>query len=193
MEISGQSVCLNFETICQKAIGTLQRRGVCSWIDRDDLMSEGYVALSANNPDTEALAVTIVRRAMIDAIRKNERRERGRVEVRGCGEDADEMSDGDQWDATVHGRENLQPMNVQADLSESLKALPGRQYQALALAFFGGMTVAETGAEMGISGTAARSLIEKAKKNIRRGVAISEPHTITKVGGKLPEFSRVRR
>jgi RNA polymerase sigma factor (sigma-70 family) len=178
-------VCLNFEAICRKAIGTLQRRGVCNWIDRNELISEGYLALAAKNPQSEALAVTIARAAMIDAIRRNAVRERGRVEVRGSRpEDGEEMSDGDQWDATVHGRDHLQLVHVTPDLWEALKTLPARQYQALALAIFGGLTGAEVAAELGISGTAARTLIEKAKKNLRKGVVISDSHTITKLGGE---------
>lgn len=199
METSAQSVRLNFETICQKAIGTLQRRGVCKWIDRDELISEAALALSAKNPATEALAVTIARAAMIDAIRKNTCRERGRIEVRGRhGQDTEDASAGESWDWTLHVTGQVDPQEIeQAErgntlpphIWKALKALPPRQYRALALAFWGGMTGAEIGAEMGISGTSARALIEKAKKNLRRGAVISSSHTVTELGGESSGIS----
>ena len=109
-------VCLNYMAICKRAIGTLQRRGVCGWVERDELISEGCLALSTRNPATEALAVKIARDAMIDTVRKSERRDRGRVEVRAGADSADEVSDGDQWDATVYGKQNLQPENTHPNL-----------------------------------------------------------------------------
>jgi RNA polymerase sigma factor (sigma-70 family) len=185
-------VRVDYLAICKRAVGTLQRRGICEWIEREELISEGCLALSAAKPDKDALAVKIARDAMIDTIRKHERRERGRVEVRSgyCSENPDAVSDGDQWDATVHGKQNLQPVNTHMDLWEAMKALPYRQYQAITLAFWGGMSESSIGGELGITQQAAHALLEKAKKNLREGVVISTSHTVTNVRGERSSAGR---
>jgi RNA polymerase sigma factor (sigma-70 family) len=187
-------VCLNYMAICKRAIGTLQRRGVCEFIERDELIAEGCLALSMAKPEAidgittagaEALAVTIARRAMIDSIRKNEVRERGRVEVRASnGADSDEVSDGDEWDSTVYGKQNLQPINTHPDLWEAMKALPARQYQAVTLVYWGGKTLAEIGMEMGVSLQRVGQIIQTAKRNLRSAIENGNPHTITNVEGE---------
>ena len=179
-----EQVCLNYMAICERAIGTLQRRGVCEWVERDELISEGCLALSMAKPDAEALAVTIARRAMIDAIRKNERRERGRVEVRATAEGSDEPLDGDELDAAVYGKQKLQPANSHPDLWEAMKSLPARQYQAITLTYWAGMSDEAVAVEMGISSQAVDALLKKAQRNIAAGVGIAIPHTITNVRGK---------
>jgi RNA polymerase sigma factor (sigma-70 family) len=179
-------VCLDYLKICQKAIGTLQRRGVCEWLERDELIAEGCLALSMRKPDTEALAVKIARDAMIDTIRKAECRDRGRVEVRVSygAESADEGSEGDEWDATVYGKQNLQPANTHPDLWEAMKALPARQYQAITLVFWGGKTLADVAGEMGVSFQRVAQIVQEAKKNIHAALENSNPHTVTNVRGK---------
>lgn len=174
-------VCLNYMAICKRAIGTLQRRGICEWVERDELISEGCLALSMRNPADEALAVKIARDAMIDTIRKAERRERGRVEVRGAVEDAPE---GDRWDTTVYGNLNLRPVNTHPDLWDALKTLPARQHQAVTLAYWGGMSETQIGIEMRVSRVAAHALLKKAEINLRTGVSKSDSHTVTKMRGK---------
>jgi len=182
----GAELCSDYLAICKRAIGTLQRRGVCEWIEREELIAEGCLALSTRKPDTAALAVKIARDAMIDAVRKSERQERGRVEVRaGFGADsADEVSDGDQWDATVHGKQNLQPLNTHPDLWEAMKALPARQYQAITLLFWGQKTLADIASEMGVSFQRVSQIIQDAKRNIHSALENSKPHTVTNVRGK---------
>lgn len=83
-----EEVCVDYLAACRRAIGSLSRSGLLAvsghkfLIERSELVSEGCLALSALRPNTEALAVTVARRAMIDALRKQGRRERGRVQVR---------------------------------------------------------------------------------------------------------------
>ena len=185
METVTAGVCLDYMAISRRAIGTLQRRGVCEWLEREELIAEGCLALSTVRPDSEALAVIVARRAMIDAVRKNERRERGRVEVRGSGTDgAEEASDGDQWDATVYGKQKLQPANTHPDLWEAMKALPAREYQAITLIYWGGKTQADVAVEMGVSRPRVAQIIASAEKKIQNALTNCTPHTITQVRGK---------
>jgi RNA polymerase sigma factor (sigma-70 family) len=177
-------VCLDYVAICKRAIGTLQRRGVCEWVEREELIAEGCLALSAAVPDTEALAVTIARRAMIDTIRRTERRERGRVEVRAsCSDCADEASDGDRWDATVHGKQGLQPVNTHPDLWEAMKALPAREYQAVTLFYWGGKTQAQIADAMGVDQATVSRTMASANKFLYSCIN-GNSHTITNMRGK---------
>lgn len=176
-------VCLNYMPICKRAIGTLQRRGVCEWVEREELIAEGCLALSMRKPETEALAVKIARDAMIDTIRKTERRDRGRVEVRAGVDGTDEVSEGDQWDAAVYGKQKLQPLNTHPDLWDAMKALPAREYRVLTLVYWGGKTLAEIGIEMGVSQPRVSQLIANAKRNIKSALINRDPHTVTKVRG----------
>jgi RNA polymerase sigma factor (sigma-70 family) len=185
METTAGAVCLDYVAVCKRAIGTLQRRGVCEWLERDELIAEGCLALSMRKPDTEALAVKIARDAMIDTIRKTERRDRGRVEVRaGYGaESADEVSEGDEWDATVYGKQNLQPANTHPDLWEAMKALPAREYQVITLTFWGGKTQAEIAVELGVDQATVSRTLESAKKSL--GACINgDSRTVTSMRGK---------
>lgn len=179
--------CLDYTRVCRKAIGTLQRRGVCGWIERDELIGEGCLALSITDPSTEALAVTIARRAMVDAVRKNERRERGRVEVRGGCEVAGEgytETPGDEWDVTVYGKDHLQPLNTHLNLWEAMKALPAREYQAVTLSFWGGKTLSDIAGEMGLSFQRVSQIIQSAKRNLRGALENFDPQTINRMRGK---------
>jgi RNA polymerase sigma factor (sigma-70 family) len=180
---------MNYLTICKRAIGTLRRRGVCEWVERDELVAEGCLALCKSRPDAEALAVIIARRAMIDTIRKSERRNRGRVEVRDDRvdvENVDEVSEGDRWDATIYGKQNLRPVNTHPDIWEAMKALPEREYRAVTLSFWGGKTLLEIADELGVSFQRVAQIIEAAKKNMRLALENCGPHAITKVGEEIP-------
>jgi len=182
----GAELCSDYLAICKRAIGTLQRRGVCEWIEREELIAEGCLALSTRKPDTTALAVKIARDAMIDAVRKNERRNRGRVEVRaghGAEVNGDEVPEGDQWDATVYGKQKLQPLNTHPDLWEAMKALPARQYQAITLAYWGGETQAEIAVELGVDQATVSRTLEAAKKSLHACIN-GNPHTVTNTRGK---------
>ena len=158
----------HFEEICKRAVGQLGRKGVFHWVERDELISTGYLALAAldTEPD-EALAVIVARRAMIGAVRKNERRNRGRVD--------------DPIEALPGVR--LRPEGAHVDLWEAMKALPSRQYQAVMLTYWGGQSESAVAVEMGVSHQAVHALIEKAKINIRMGVAIPLPRAITNMRG----------
>jgi RNA polymerase sigma factor (sigma-70 family) len=171
--------------VCQKAVRTFQRQGICEWVEREELISEGCLALAIRAPGTEAMAFKIARDAMIDAIRKSGRRNRGRVEVRSAlGADAD-VSEGDQWDETIHGKQHLQPISTHPDLWDAMKELPERQYRAVTLTYWADMTDAEVAAEMGITHQAVHLLLTKAKINIREGVAIGDSHTVTNMRGNV--------
>jgi RNA polymerase sigma factor (sigma-70 family) len=177
-------VCLNYMAICKRAIGPLQRRGVCEWVERDELIAEGCLALSMTKPETEALAVKIARDAMIDTIRKTERRDRGRVEVRATAEGSDEALDVDALDAAVYGKQKLQPANTHPDLWEAMKALPPREYQAITLVYWGGKMLSEIGTEMGVSQPRVSQIIASAKKHLEAALINRNPHTVTNVRGK---------
>lgn len=186
---------MDYLGICRRAIGTLQRRGVCAFIERDELIGEGCLALSTAKPATEALAVTIARRTMIDAIRKNEVRERGRVEVRprrGLDGNGDEVCEGDQWDAVVHGKQNLRPENTHTDLWVAMSALPPQEFRAITLSFWGGRTLTEIGCELGVSFQRVSQIIHSAKKNIQSALENAKPRTITntreEISGNPPTY-----
>ncbi|MGD0497508.1 MAG: sigma-70 family RNA polymerase sigma factor [Bryobacteraceae bacterium] len=166
-----EQVCVDFVAICKRAVGPLGRTGVFRWIERDELMSVGYLALAALAivPE-EALAVIVARRAMIGAIRKNERRNRGRVD------DPLEL-------LMSSGGHRICPERAHLDLWEAMKALPARQYRAVMLTYWGGLSEAAVAVEMGISQPAVHYLLKKAQTNIRAGVIISDPQAITTMRG----------
>jgi len=174
---------LDYLEICRKASRALARQGVC---ERDELISEGCLALSIRKPDTEAVGVTIARRAMISVLRKSERRNRGRVDVDSVhvgNPDGGELRDGDQWDAAVHRGQHLQPVRPVPDVCEAMRVLPDRQYRAIDLMYWRGMTEEAVGVKMGITQQAVHALLEKAKENLRKGVVISHSRAITIVRG----------
>lgn len=183
--VSG-AVRLDFMAICARSVGTLQRRGVCRFVERDEMISVGCLALVEAQPETEALAVIVARRSMIDLVRRSERRTRGRVEVRaGHGSDVNggEVADGDQWDAVIHGKQRLQPERCNPDLWEVLKALPVRQYQAVVLIFWAGLTEAAAAVEMGVNQSTVSRVIKEAKKTIGSCIN-SKVRAITYMRGK---------
>jgi RNA polymerase sigma factor (sigma-70 family) len=167
--------------ICKKASRALARQGVC---ERDELMAEGCLALSMRKPDTEGLAVKIARDAMIDLLRKSERRNRGRVEVR-SGHYAEvngwDVSDGDQWDATVYGKQKIQPVHTHPDLWEAMKALPEREYRAVTLFYWGGMTQEEIAVEIGIDQQSVSRILKSALKILHTCVN-GDSRTVTNRG-----------
>lgn len=170
--------------LCKQALGTLRRRGVCQWIEAEELLSVGCVAILEAGATDEALAVTIARRAMIDAVRRHEVRERGRVVIReGCaGPDGDDITDGDQFDAAVHGGQNLRPENVHPELWEAMCALPPRDFRAVSLFFWGGKTQAEIAIEMGVSQRTVSTILEGAK-NILKSLLNNSADAMTTTRG----------
>jgi RNA polymerase sigma factor (sigma-70 family) len=173
METTAVAVCLDHVAICNQAIGTLGRRGVFRWVEREELMSVGCLAVLKSAPDkllgitqagAEALAVITARRAMIDAIRRNEVRQRGRQDL--APRDG-ETAPGESWDALLYSRQKLVPAGREIDLWEALKALPARQYRVIMMHFWGNATQAQIGDELGISQPAVVKILNAAKKSLR--------------------------
>jgi RNA polymerase sigma factor (sigma-70 family) len=167
-------VCLDYVAICNQAIGTLGRRGVFRYVERDELMSIGCLALVTQEIREEALAVTVARRAMIGAIRRNEVRQRGRVVVntdfRLGSPGRQRLSVGDQWDRVIYARKTLSPVARDIDLWEAIKALPPRQYRVVVMHFWGNVTQAEIAEEIGISQQAVAKILAAAKRSLRQVV-----------------------
>ena len=181
-ETAAGPVRLDYLALCKRAIGTLQRRGVCGWVDREELIADGCLALATRNPTTEALAVKVARDAMIDTIRKTDRRERGRVETRTNPEGSDEALDGDELDVAVYGKQNLQPVNSHPDLWDAMKALPAREYQAITLVYWGRKTQAEVATEMGVDQATVSRILASANKSLQACIT-GKPHTVTSMRG----------
>jgi len=95
--------------------------------------------------------------------------------------DGEELNDADQWDLTIHGKQNPLPEKTHPDLWEAMKALPARQYQAITLTYWGGMTDEAVASEMGISSQAVDALLKKAKTNLAEGVGIAVARGITNI------------
>lgn len=192
-------VCLDYQAVAKKAIRPLRAKGVTAYMEAEELLSIGMLAAIQHGTQDEGLAVKVARDAMIDASRRNERANRGRVEIRdGCaGPDGEDISDGDQWDEAIHGKQNLCPANTHPDLWEAMKALSPRQYQAITLKFWGNLTDAAIGEEMGISGRAVGRLIERSIKNINGCVQFPDSRTVTNMRGneslRVGPFGLVRQ
>ena len=95
--------------------------------------------------------------------------------------------EGDDWDNTVYAKQHIQPINTRPDLWEAMKALPPRQFRAVFLTYWNGMSDEAVGAEMGVSRQAVDALLEKAKINLRGGVAVQQSRGTTTVRGKEPQ------
>jgi len=196
----GAEVCLDYEAICRQAAGTLARRGVFRWIERDEVMSVGYLAVATLLADPrpgvtasgyEALAVIVARRAMIDAIRANEVRQRGREDI--AARDDDSPS-GDAWDDLIYSRVKFAPTR-ETDVWEAIKALPAHQYRVVFLTYWGGFTQAEIGAQLGIGQQHVARVLQAAKNNLREMCVNRKSQTMTLVEGqfnKIAQFSKVR-
>jgi len=183
---------MNHMALCRQALAPLRRKGVCQWVEADELLSAGCVAILEAEVTDEALAVVIARRAMCKVIDKNRVRQAGRVEVReghafSCG--GEEPSVGDMWDATIHGGQHLQPVRAHVDLWEGMRCLTPQQYRVVMLAFWGGKTQVEIAAEIGI-GQQHVSRILASAQNILRDVCVNrKPQRMTNMRGKEPSAS----
>ena len=178
---------MDYLAISKQALGGLQAQGVCRYVEAEELVSRGVLAILEARATEEPLAVVIARNRMCDAIDSNEVRTRGRVPVReghalAC--DGEEPSVGDMWDETIHHGQNLQPEAPQVDLLDSLSALPPRQYRAVVLTYWGGMSYAEVGKSMGIKPRTVKYLLTEAKKNIANTLPFSKSQPMTSIEGK---------
>jgi len=187
-ETGTPEVSLDHVAICNQAIGTLERRGVCQWIERAELISEGCLALLQAAVVDEALGVVVARRAMVTAVRRNEVRQRGRQEVETANSrensDGRAVPEGDQWDTVVYGRKYLSPAGRNYETWETIKALPSRQFQAVMLVFWGGKSTDQAAGEMGVCGQRVRQILGDAKKNIREALANRNVRAMTTMGGE---------
>lgn len=170
--------------LAYKRIG---RRGLRVGLEAEELVSTGRAAIIAARVTDAPLAVKVAQNAMFDSIRKTIVRERGRVRVRHgdsyCCE-GEQPSVGDMWDSTVHHGQHLRPAAEHYDVWEAMKALPPRQYRAIVLTFWNGMSDEGVAIEMGISSQAVDSLLRKAKINLKQGVGMRTVQTLTHVRGE---------
>ena len=174
---------LDHLAICNQAIGTLRRRGVCQWIEREELIAEGCLALIQAQVTDEALGVVVARRAMITAVRRNEVRQRGRETVPAVRDD--EAPAGDPWDVLMYSGARMAPIGRDVELWEFIRALPARQYQAVMLTFWGGLTLSQAAGEMGISFGRVFQILNDAKKNIRVALQNRNSRAMTLVGKEI--------
>lgn len=170
--------------LAYKRIG---RRGLRDGLEAEELVAVGRAAIIASGARDAPLAVKVARNAMFDAIRKEVVRWRGRATVRAghafsC--DGEEPSAGDMWDSTVHHGQHLQPAAEHYDLWEAMRALPEREYRVVSLHFWGGITMAAIGVELGVSERHAGRILESAKKNLKAVCQKRTPQTLTNVRGE---------
>lgn len=177
--------------LSRRAIGTLRRSGVGRYMDTRDLISVGVVAILQHGTQEEALAVIVARRAMLDALKGNSVRERGRVQLKkghAFESSGVDLSGWEMWDTTVYGKVNLVPEHMHVDLWGAMRALPRRQYRAVSLVFWGGLTEEQAGGVMGIQKPAVSKLIARAvgalKKKLGGDGNISIPQSITNMRGE---------
>jgi|ERR1700722_2039364 len=174
---------MDHRVICECAIGALGRKGVFRWIERDELISVGYLALVTAQIEDDALGVIVARRAMLNAIDANEVRQRGRVEVRESDANNPEQSNSDQWDALICGGQSLRPEGQYVDLWDSIKALPAQQYRAIVLSYWVGLTQREIAIEMGVNQQRVAKILCAAKINMRSLVVKQKPQLMTHMRG----------
>lgn len=142
--------------ICKQAVGTLLRRGVSHWVEKDELIAVGYLALFESGVEDEALAVVVARRQMIDLIRRKEVRQRVR-------EDCD-LED-------IRVRESQTP---RPDVWEAIKVLSPREYQVVVGIFWSDKTQADIAIEMGVHRNTVRKSWPMQKRSSPR-CAIRNP------------------
>lgn len=176
---------MDYQGVSRKALGSLRRRAVTQYVEAEELLSVGVLALVEVAPEDEPLAIVIARRAMLKAVSKNTVRQRGRVDVReghGATVDGEEISAGDQWDETVYGKQNIQPEGIRHDLWEAMRALPAREYRAVTLYFWGGKSQAYIADEMAVSQMTVSRLLENAKRLMGECLK-PDAHRITNMRG----------
>jgi len=173
-------------SIIRRVVDREMARGVMPWVDRSDLEDVAQMALveAAGKFDGccpfAAFAYKSVRGAVLDELKALSVRNRGRDDVRAA-TGVGEVSEGDRWDATVYGRQNLCPVSDAPNLWEAMKALPPRQYRAVMLTYWGGnrstkcdapagMTQDQVAGEMGISQQAVAKILASAKRTLREVV-----------------------
>jgi len=160
-------------SIVGRVVNREMARGVMPWVDRSDLEDVAQMALVEAGAKYDgrcpfgAFAYTAVRAAVLNELEASGVRNRGRDEVRSA-IGADEASEGDQWDATVYGKQNLCPVRERPDLWRAMgKALSAREYQAVVLHFWGNLTQAQVAAELGVDQATVSRILKSAKKSLR--------------------------
>jgi RNA polymerase sigma factor (sigma-70 family) len=171
---SAVNVCLEDHlSIVGWVVSREMARGVMPWVDRSDLEDVAQMALVESGAKYdgrcpfEAFAYRAVRSAVLNEIRRLGVRNRGRDEVRSA-TSGDESSEGDQWDATVYGKQNLCPVRVDPNLFEVMaKVLSAQENRVVALLFWGSFTQAQAAAEMGVDQATVSRILKSAKKSLR--------------------------
>jgi RNA polymerase sigma factor (sigma-70 family) len=155
---------------CRKALGALVRVGVLHYIEKDELIGVGCLAIVMSEVRDEALAVTIAQRAMMKAIERNEVRQRGRVRL---SNNEDEISDEDAMDELLYSSTDIAPEERLIDVNEAMSALTTRQYDALSLRFWDNASQAEIASEMKIDQSNVSRAIDSAKRAVRDRININ--------------------
>lgn len=160
-------------SIVTRVVGREMARGVMPWVDRSDLEDVAQLALveAADQYDGrcpfKAFAYRAVYCAVITELRRLRVRNRGRDDVRAA-TGAVEVSEGDQWDATVYGKQNLCPTRVRPDLRRVMTdALSEREYRVVHLHFWGNLTQAQIASKLGVDQSTVARTLKAAKKSLR--------------------------
>jgi RNA polymerase sigma factor (sigma-70 family) len=174
--------------IVASVVKRLKAKGLSWWADAEDLKSIGLLAVLEARPTDGALIRQVAHAAMVDAIRKEAVRQRGRVDVESEQDDGENYA-ADGWDARLVDRKHyrLEDVDRLAPVWEAMKALPPRWYRVMILRFWEGLTNEEVAQECGTSVKAVNHVVTRALAELRAALsaerAFPGAQTITLVEG----------
>jgi RNA polymerase sigma factor (sigma-70 family) len=155
---------------CRVALRRLLRNfHLPPWVERDELISEAYQAVYRTQVSELTHVSTVAYSAMIDWLRKEGVRRRGRVELPDSDNDSDNGCNPVNSDESVLQLRQNTPgvIGRNARVSEALKALPPRQYNAVQLLFWKDCSHAETAQRMSTTIGAVKMLKSRAEANLK--------------------------
>lgn len=160
-------VC-DYVPIMASVVKRLKAKGLPWWADAEDLKSIGLLAVLEARPTDGALIRQVAHAAMVDAIRKEAVRQRGRVAVESDQDDGENYA-ADGWDARLVDRKHYRPEDVDrlAPVWEAMKALPPRSYRVMVLRFWEGLTNEEVALECGASIDAVKCVVRRTLAELR--------------------------
>ena len=152
-----------YERIASIVAKQLQRGGMPTWVEFDDVQQAALLALLKKRPRSEALGFKMAHDAAIDEIRREDRHWEGvgweRVTV--------EDDDSDEPNPRV---EAVEPDEVPVDytpLGRAIGRLPVRQAKALRRRYFARMSHKEIAEELDCSVSASQSLVRNGLRELR--------------------------